>query len=83
MKGLSGGEKKKNELLQMAILSPTLSLLDEMDSGLDIDSIRTLADGLKKNEKSDNTSMLLITHYHRLLNEVQSGLCSYFGRRSD
>ena len=68
--GFSGGEKKKNELLQMAILSPTLSLLDEMDSGLDIDSIHLLAKGLKQ-MKNQNTSMLLITHYHRLLKEVR------------
>ena len=68
--GLSGGEKKKNELLQMMILSPALSLLDEMDSGLDIDSIKAVAKGIKKISSKDN-SIVLITHYHRLLKEVQ------------
>lgn len=68
--GLSGGEKKKNELLQMMILSPALSLLDEMDSGLDIDSIKMIAKGIKKVSNHDN-AIVLITHYHRLLNEVR------------
>ena len=68
--GLSGGEKKKNEMLQMLVLSPTLCLLDEVDSGLDIDSIKMVAQNLKK-IKSPHHSMLLITHYHRLLDEVR------------
>ena len=68
--GFSGGEKKKNELLQMAILSPSLSLLDELDSGLDIDSIKTVAQSLHKTRTKDN-SMILITHYQKLLQEVK------------
>ena len=68
--GLSGGEKKKNEMLQLLVLSPTLCLLDELDSGLDIDSIRMVAQNLRK-IKSTHNSMLLITHYHRLLEEVR------------
>lgn len=68
--GLSGGEKKKNELFQMAVLSPTLSLLDELDSGLDIDSIKMLAESLKKMKNKQN-SIVMITHYHRLLSEVK------------
>ena len=68
--GLSGGEKKKNELLQMAVLSPALSLLDEIDSGLDIDSIKLAAEGIKKMRTKQN-AIVLITHYHRLLKEIQ------------
>ena len=68
--GLSGGEKKKNELFQMAVLSPVLSLLDELDSGLDIDSIKMLAESLKK-MKNEQNSIVLITHYHRLLAEIK------------
>ena len=68
--GLSGGEKKKNELLQMMILSPTLSLLDEMDSGLDIDSIKMISQGVKKMKNSDK-SFIIITHYQRLLSDLR------------
>ncbi len=68
--GLSGGEKKKNEMLQMLVLSPTLCLLDEVDSGLDIDSIKMVAQTLKK-MKSSHDSILLITHYHRVLEELK------------
>ena len=68
--GLSGGEKKKNELFQMAVLSPTLSLLDELDSGLDIDSIKMLAESLKK-MKNEQNAIVLITHYHRLLSDIK------------
>lgn len=68
--GLSGGEKKKNELFQMSVLSPTLSLLDELDSGLDIDSIKMLAESLKK-MKNEQNAIVLITHYHRLLSDIK------------
>ena len=68
--GFSGGEKKKNELLQLAVLSPTLSLLDEIDSGLDIDSIKQVASCLKK-LKNDQSAFLLVTHYDRLLKEMK------------
>ena len=65
----SGGEKKRNEILQMAILNPRFSVLDETDSGLDIDSMRIVADGVNK-LKNRNNAMLVITHYQRLLNYV-------------
>ena len=64
--GFSGGEKKRNEIFQMAMLEPRLSILDETDSGLDVDALRIVADGFNKLRKS-NTSALVITHYHRLL----------------
>ena len=65
----SGGEKKRNEILQMAVLNPHLSVLDETDSGLDIDSMRIVADGVNK-LKTKNNATLLITHYQRLLNYI-------------
>ncbi|WKW50005.1 Fe-S cluster assembly ATPase SufC [Rhodomicrobium lacus] len=67
--GFSGGEKKRNEVLQMALLKPTLCLLDEMDSGLDIDAIRVAAEGVKR-LRSPDTAMIVITHYQRLLNYI-------------
>jgi Fe-S cluster assembly ATP-binding protein len=68
--GFSGGEKKKNEILQMAILKPVLSVLDETDSGLDIDALRVVADGINKLNSSDN-ALILITHYQRLLDHIK------------
>ncbi len=65
----SGGEKKRNELLQMAVLSPRLAVMDETDSGLDVDSLRLVADGVNK-LRSDNNAIVLITHYQRLLNYI-------------
>ena len=65
----SGGEKKRNEILQMAVLNPHLAVLDETDSGLDIDSMRIVADGVNK-LKTKNNATLLITHYQRLLNYI-------------
>ncbi len=65
----SGGEKKRNEILQMAILNPRFAVLDETDSGLDIDSLRIVADGVNKLKRKDN-AFLLITHYQRLLNYI-------------
>ncbi len=67
--GFSGGEKKRNEILQMAILDPTLAILDETDSGLDIDALRIVAGGVNKLSTSLNSS-LVITHYQRLLNYI-------------
>ena len=68
--GFSGGEKKRNEILQMALLEPKIAILDETDSGLDIDALRIVASGIKKisNEK---TGIILITHYQRLLDEIK------------
>jgi len=68
--GFSGGEKKRNEILQMAILEPTLGILDEIDSGLDIDALKIVANGVNKLSNTDN-SFLLITHYQRLLNYIE------------
>lgn len=68
--GFSGGEKKRNEIFQMAMLEPTLSILDETDSGLDIDALRIVAEGVNK-LKNENTSTLVITHYQRLLDYIK------------
>jgi Fe-S cluster assembly ATP-binding protein len=67
--GFSGGEKKRNEILQMAVLQPRLAILDETDSGLDIDALRTVADGVNKLRKPDNAT-IVVTHYQRLLNYI-------------
>ena len=67
--GFSGGEKKRNEILQMAILDSSLSILDETDSGLDIDALRTLSEGINKIMNKDK-SIILITHYQRLLDYI-------------
>lgn len=67
--GFSGGEKKRNEVLQMAVLKPTLSVLDETDSGLDVDALRIVGDGVTA-LRSPHRSMLVITHYQRLLDHI-------------
>ncbi|HRP06941.1 MAG TPA: Fe-S cluster assembly ATPase SufC [Gemmatimonadales bacterium] len=67
--GFSGGEKKRNEILQMAVLEPRLAILDETDSGLDIDALRIVADGVNKLRSPDN-AMIVVTHYQRLLNYI-------------
>ena len=67
--GFSGGEKKRNEILQMAVLNPTLATLDETDSGLDIDALKIVAEGVNKLRAPDR-SMLIITHYQRLLDYI-------------
>ncbi|MBE9099405.1 Fe-S cluster assembly ATPase SufC [Vacuolonema iberomarrocanum] len=67
--GFSGGEKKRNEILQMALLEPRLAILDETDSGLDIDALKTVAEGVNTLANADN-AMLVITHYQRLLNYI-------------
>ena len=68
--GFSGGEKKKNEILQMSILNPKLSILDETDSGLDIDALKIVSDGVNSLRNNQN-SFLIITHYQRLLNYIK------------
>lgn len=68
--GFSGGEKKRNEILQMNLFSPLLAILDETDSGLDIDSMKIVADGINSQLRADN-AFLLITHYQRLLDYVK------------
>jgi Fe-S cluster assembly ATP-binding protein len=68
--GFSGGEKKRNEIFQMAMLEPRLSILDETDSGLDIDALRIVAGGVNK-LKTDNNATIVITHYQRLLDYIK------------
>ena len=68
--GFSGGEKKKNEIFQMAVLNPVLSFLDETDSGLDIDALKVVSDGVNK-IANDNNAIVMITHYQRLLNYIK------------
>ncbi len=67
--GFSGGEKKRNEILQMAVLEPKLAILDETDSGLDIDALRIVADGVNALKRPDRAT-ILVTHYQRLLNHI-------------
>ena len=67
--GFSGGEKKRNEIFQMAMLDPKLAILDETDSGLDIDALRIVANGVNK-LKNQNNAVMIITHYQRLLNHI-------------
>ena len=69
--GFSGGEKKRNEMVQMGILDPKLAILDETDSGLDIDALRTVGDGINSIMRRPDKAVLLITHYQRLLDYVQ------------
>jgi Fe-S cluster assembly ATP-binding protein len=70
--GFSGGEKKRNEILQMAVLRPTLAVMDETDSGLDIDALKIVASGVNKlTEEDPDMTVLLITHYQRLLNYIK------------
>ena len=67
--GFSGGEKKRNEIFQMAVLEPALAILDETDSGLDIDALKTVAEGVNR-LRSEDRGMLVITHYQRLLDHI-------------
>jgi Fe-S cluster assembly ATP-binding protein len=67
--GFSGGEKKRNEILQMTLLNPKLAILDETDSGLDIDALKIVADGVN-NFRNENNAVLVVTHYQRLLNYI-------------
>ena len=68
--GFSGGEKKRNEILQMAMLEPRMCIMDETDSGLDVDAMRLVSDGVNA-LRSPDRSFLVITHYQRLLNHIQ------------
>ena len=68
--GFSGGEKKRNEIFQMAMLSPVLGILDETDSGLDVDALRTVAEGVNA-LRTEETSYIVIPHYHRLLEYIK------------
>jgi Fe-S cluster assembly ATP-binding protein len=68
--GFSGGEKKRNEMVQMGIIDPRLAVLDETDSGLDIDALRVVAEGINRIMRRPDKAVLLITHYQRLLDLV-------------
>ena len=68
--GFSGGEKKKNEILQMAILEPKLAILDETDSGLDVDAVKIVSEGVAKFFNKDN-AILVITHHNKILNDLK------------
>ena len=69
--GFSGGEKKRNEIFQMAVLEPKLAILDETDSGLDIDALRVVSSGVNRVRENGETGLLLITHYTRILRYVK------------
>ena len=75
--GFSGGEKKKNEILQMAVLEPKLTVLDETDSGLDIDALKVVAQGVNK-LTNENNALIMITHYQRLLNYIEPDFVHVF-----
>lgn len=77
--GFSGGEKKRNEILQMTLIKPRLAVLDETDSGLDIDALRIISEGITKNKAADR-SILLITHYQRMLNYVTPDFVHVFAQ---
>ncbi len=75
--GFSGGEKKRNEILQMAMLEPELAILDETDSGLDIDALRTVAEGVQRVASPEN-GILIITHYQRMLDYITPDVVHVF-----
>jgi len=79
--GFSGGEKKRNEIFQMAVLEPRLAILDETDSGLDIDALKVVSQGINALRRGDR-AMILVTHYQRLLNYVVPDFVSRHDRRA-
>ena len=81
--GFSGGEKKRNEMVQMGIIDPRLAILDETDSGLDIDALRVVGEGINRIMRKPDKAVLLITHYQRLLDIVRAGFRPCAGRRPD
>src|SRR3546814_4013349 len=83
--GFSGGEKKRNEMVQMGVLDPALAILDETDSGLDIDALRVVGDGINRIMRKPDKAVLLITHYQRLLDVVKPDFVHVLsaGRRSE
>lgn len=76
--GFSGGEKKRHEILQLELLKPKIAILDETDSGLDVDALRIVSDGINRTVKNNNTGVLLITHYTRILRYVKPDKVSVF-----
>ena len=79
--GFSGGEKKRNEIFQMAVINPRLALMDETDSGLDIDALKVVAQGANSLREPDK-AILIVTHYQRLLNYIEP-FCTCDARRTD
>lgn len=76
--GFSGGEKKRHEILQLELLKPKIAILDETDSGLDVDALRIVSEGINRTVKNNNTGVLLITHYTRILRYVKPDKVSVF-----
>ena len=76
--GFSGGEKKRNEIMQMAVLEPELAILDETDSGLDIDALKVVSDGVNRFREREGKGVLLITHYTRILRYIEPDFVHVF-----
>jgi Fe-S cluster assembly ATP-binding protein len=76
--GFSGGEKKRHEILQMELLRPKMAVLDETDSGLDVDALRVVADGVNRIKTENSMGVLLITHYTRILNYIKPDFVHVF-----
>ncbi len=76
--GFSGGEKKRHEILQMQLLKPSIAILDETDSGLDVDALRIVSEGVNRAKESTDVGIMLITHYTRILNYVKPDFVHVF-----
>jgi Fe-S cluster assembly ATP-binding protein len=76
--GFSGGEKKRHEILQLSLLKPKFAILDETDSGLDVDALRIVSEGINRYKERENGGLLLITHYQRILNYVKPDFVHVF-----
>jgi Fe-S cluster assembly ATP-binding protein len=78
--GFSGGEKKRHEILQLGLLKPKFAVLDETDSGLDVDALRIVSQGINNYKERENGGLLLITHYQRILNYVKPDFVHVFAK---
>ncbi len=76
--GFSGGEKKRHEILQLELLKPKLAVLDETDSGLDVDALKIVSEGVNRAKEANNMGVLLITHYTRILNYIKPDFVHVF-----
>ena len=76
--GFSGGEKKRHEILQMSLLRPKIAILDETDSGLDVDALRVVSEGVQRYQSEANAGVLLITHYTRILKYIKPDVVNVF-----
>jgi Fe-S cluster assembly ATP-binding protein len=76
--GFSGGEKKRHEILQLELLKPKIAVLDETDSGLDVDALRIVSEGVNRAHKNSNLGVILITHYTRILNYIKPDFVHVF-----